>query len=61
MLLAENDRWCGGLIVGSVVFLPCFSIWVAVMMSQKISNTGGPGEDESSAFKEVKQRMEDSR
>jgi len=47
--------------VGSVVFLLCLSIWVAVMMWQKMNSKGGLGEEESKAFKEVKQRMEESR
>lgn len=57
----KNDGWRGGLMVGSVVTLLCFSIWVAVMMWQKMSNKGGLGEEESKAFKEVKQRIEESR
>jgi len=57
----KNDGWRGGLMVGSVVFLLCLSIWVAVMMWQKMNSKGGLGEEESKAFKEVKQRMEESR
>lgn len=57
----KNEGWRAGTLVGSVGVLLGYSIWVAVWMWQKMSNKGGLGEEESKAFKEVKQRMDDSR
>ena len=51
-------QWTDGRECG---FLALLQFWVAVMMWQKMSNKGGLGEEESKAFKEVKQRMEESR
>lgn len=46
---------------GVVGTLLGFSIWVAVWMWQGMSTKGGLGEEESKAFREVKERMEISK
>lgn len=43
---------------GVVGGLLAFSVWVAVWMWRGMSSKGGLGEEESKAFKKVKEQME---
>lgn len=57
----RNDGWRAYLMCGTTAATLSFTIWVAIWMWQKMSSKGGLGEEESKAFREVKQRMEDSK
>lgn len=57
----KNDVWRAAIMTGTMGSLLGFSIWVAIWMWQKMSTKGGLGEEESKAFREVKERMESSK
>lgn len=57
----KNDTWRATLMSGIMGTLLAFSIWVAIWMWQGMSRMGGLGEEESKAFREVKEKMEISR
>ncbi|CZR58173.1 uncharacterized protein PAC_08064 [Phialocephala subalpina] len=57
----KNNVWRASIMTGIIGSLLGFNVWVATWMWQKMSTKGRLGEEESKAFREVKEKMESSK